>query len=161
VAAVADTTGGRLAGVATALAGAALVLAAAALLLRWPVLIGWAVLVAGGGYLIGREGRAVVDGRAAVVGVLLLLGAELAVWSIEHDKRVRADRAVVVRQAANLAGLALVALAVNAALLGAASLPGGNGIAVTLLGIGAAVGAIAIVVRLIKAAPGGSSPGGP
>ena len=158
---MADTTGGRLAGVATTLAGAALALAAAALLLRWQVLIGWAVLAAGGGYLIGREGHAAVDGRAAVVGVLLLLGAELASWSIEHDKRVRAERAVVVHQAANLAGLALVALAVNAALLGVSSLPGGNGIFVTLLGIGAAVGAIAIVVRLINAAPEGSSPGGP
>jgi hypothetical protein len=131
------------------------VCAAAALLFRWQTLIPWAVLAAGGGYLIGREGRAVVDARAAVIGVLLLLGAELASWSIEHDKRVRAERAVTIRQTANLAGLAIVALAVNAALLGAASLPGGSGIFVTLLGAGAAVTAIALVVRLVKAAPEG------
>ena len=72
--------------------------------------IPWAVLAAGGGYLIGREGHAVVDGRAAVVGVLLLLGAELATWSIEHDGRIRAERAVVVRRAVTLAGLAVAAL---------------------------------------------------
>jgi hypothetical protein len=147
-------------GVTTALEGAALVFAAAALLLRWQVLIPWAILAAGGGYLIGREGRAVVDGRAAVIGVLLLLGAELAIWSIEHDKRIRAERAVVARQIANLAGLAVVALAVNAALLGAASLPGSSSLLVTLLGVGAAVGAIAVIVRLLKATPGGDSPGG-
>jgi len=136
------------------------VFAAAALLFRWQTLIPWAVLAAGGGYLIGREGSAVVDGRAAVIGVFLLLGAELAVWSIEHDKRVRAERTVVIRQAANLAGLALVALVVNAALLGAASIPGGSGILVTLLGAGAAVTAVAVIVRLVKAAPEGGSPGG-
>jgi hypothetical protein len=135
------------------------VVVAAALILRWHVLIPWAVLAAGGGYLIGREGRAVVDGRAAVIGVLLLLGAELATWSIEHDKRVRAERAVVIRQAANLAGLAIVALAVNAALLGASSLPGSSDMLVTLLGVGAAVGAIAVIVRVLKAAPE-DSPGG-
>ena len=118
VAADADAMGGRLVGVTTALEGAALAFAAAALLLRWQILVPWAILAAGGGYLIGREGRAVVDGRAAVIGVLLLLGAELAIWSIEHDNRIRAERAVISRQIANLAGIAVVALAVNAALLG-------------------------------------------
>jgi hypothetical protein len=160
VAADADATGGRLTGVATTIEGAALVCAAAALLFRWQALILWAVLAAGGGYLVGREGHAVVDARAAVVGVLLLLGAELASWSIEHDKRVRAECAVTLWQSANLAGLAIVALAVNAALLGAASLPGGSGLLVTLLGVGAAVAAIGVIARLVKVAPEGSSPGG-
>jgi hypothetical protein len=136
------------------------VCAAAALLFRWQTLIPWAVGAAGGGYLIGREGRAVVDARAAAIGVLLLLGAELASWSIEHDKRVRAERAVTLWQSANLAGLAIVALAVNAALLEAASLPGGSGLLVTLLGVGAAVAAIGVIARLVKTAPEGSSPGG-
>jgi len=153
VAADADATGGRLVGVTTACEGAALAFAATALLFRWHALIPWAVLFAGGGDLIGREGRAGVDGRAAVIGVLLLLGAELANWSVEHDRRVRAEPAVVIRQAASLAGLAIVALAANAVLLGAASLPGSSGLLVTLLGVGAAVGAIAIIVRMLKAAP--------
>ena len=38
------------------------------------------------------HGTSVVDGWAAVVGVLLLLAAELASWSIDHDARIRAER---------------------------------------------------------------------
>lgn len=131
--------------------GAALAFAAAALVLRWHVLIPWAVLAAGGGYLVGREGHTVVDGRSAGIGVLLLLGAELATWSIEHDGRIRAERAVVVRQAVTLACLAGAALLVDLALLGTASLPGGGGVAVAAAGVAAAVAAIAFVVRLVRA----------
>jgi hypothetical protein len=126
------------------------VLAAAALVLRWHSLIPWAVLAAGGGYLAGREGHTVVDGRSAGVGVLLLLGAELATWSIEHDGRIRAERAVVVRRAVTLAGLAAAALVVDLALLGTASLPGGGGVLVAAAGVGAAVAAIGFVVRLMR-----------
>ena len=128
------------------------VFALAAVVLRWHVLIPWAVLVAGGGYLVGREGHAVVDGRAAGVGVLLLLGAELATWSIEHDRRIRAERAVVVRRALPWPVLAAAALVVDLALLGTASLPGGGGVLVAAAGVAAAVAAIGFVVRLMRTA---------
>jgi hypothetical protein len=149
-AADAATTGGHLADLAVALEGAALLFVAAAVVLRWQVLIPWAVLASGGGYLVGREGHAVVDGRSAGVGVLLLLGAELATWSIEHDGRIRAERAVIVRRALTLACLAAAALVVDLALLGTASLPGGGGVLVAAAGVAAAVAAIGFVVRLIR-----------
>jgi hypothetical protein len=110
------------------------------------------VLAAGGGYLIGREGSAVVDSGAAIVGVLLLLGAELASWSIEHDGRIRAERAVVARRALTLAGLAVTALVVDLALLGTTSLPGGSGLLVAIVGVGAAIMAVGLVVRLGRTA---------
>ena len=125
--------------------------AVAAVVLRWHVLIPWAVLASGGGYLVGREGHTVVDGRSAGVGVLLLLGAELSTWSIEHDGRIRAERAVVARRALALASVAAVALVVDLALLGTASLPGGGGVLVAAAGVAAAVAAIGFVVRLIRA----------
>jgi hypothetical protein len=152
VAAVVHTASGRLAGLASGVEAAALAFALVALVLRWYALVPWAVLAGGAGYLFGREGHAVVDGNAAIIGVLLLLGAELASWSIEHDRRIRAERAVVVRRAVTLAGLGVTALVVNLALLGTASLPGGNGVLVTLVGVGAAVAAVGIVVRLMRAA---------
>jgi hypothetical protein len=119
---------------------------------RWYPLVPWAVLAAGGGYLIGREGSAVVDSGAAIVGVLLLLGAELASWSIEHDGRIRAERAVVARRALTLAGLAVTALVVDLALLGTTSLPGGSGLLVAIVGVGAAIMAVGLVVRLGRTA---------
>jgi hypothetical protein len=152
VAAVAHTAGGRLAGLATGTEVAALAFALAALVLRWYALVPWAVLAGGAGYLIGREGHAVVDGNAAIIGVLLLLGAELASWSMEHDRRIQAERAVVVRRALTLAGLAVTALIVNLALLGTASLPGGSGVLITLVGIGAAILTLGVVVRLVRTA---------
>lgn len=148
----AATAGGPLADVAITLEGAAFVFAAAALALRWHLLIPWAVLAAGGGYLVGREGHTVVDGRAAGVGVLLLVGAELATWSIEHDGRIRAERAVVVRRAATLACLAAAALLVDLALLSTASLPGGGGVLIASAGVAAAVAAVAFVIRLVRSA---------
>ena len=81
------------------------------LVLRWPITIPWAVLLPRARYLSARAGHVVVDGWAAVIGVLLLLAAELATWSIEHDARIRAERALVVRRAVTLAALALAALA--------------------------------------------------
>ncbi len=95
--------------------------------------------------------RSASTGAAAVVGVLLLLGAELATWSIEHDRRIRAERAVVVRRALTLACVAAGALVVDLALLGTASLPGGGGVLVAAAGVAAAVAAIGFVVRLTRA----------
>jgi hypothetical protein len=141
---------GRLAEAATAIEVAALVFALAALALRRQAFIPWAVLAAAGGYLTGREGHAVVDGRAAVVGVLLLLGAELATWSIEHDSRIRVERAVIRRRATTLAALAGAALLVNLALLSTASLPGGGGVLLASAGVAAAVAAVAFAIRLLR-----------
>jgi hypothetical protein len=111
------------------------------------------VLATGGGYLAGREGRSLVDGWAAVVGALLLVAAELASWSIEHDKRIRAERSLVVRRGATLAGLAGVALVVNFLLLGTAAVAASAGVVLAAIGVAAAVGAVAVVLRLVSTSP--------
>jgi hypothetical protein len=118
---------------------------------RKPAFIPWAVIATGAGYLSGREGRAVVDGWAAVVGVLLLLAAELASWSIEHDARVRAERRLVVRRIATLTLLILAALFVNFLLLATAALSGPAGILLAATGVSAAVLAVGAVLRLLRA----------
>src|SRR3982751_6043131 len=73
-------SGTRLAGVGGAAGVLGLGVLVAGLVLRWPLTIPWAVVFAGGGYLLAREGNVAVDGWAAVMGVLLLLAPELASW---------------------------------------------------------------------------------
>ncbi|HEY5294897.1 MAG TPA: hypothetical protein VIJ70_05425 [Gaiellaceae bacterium] len=144
------TAAGRFASVSLGLATASIVLLVLGLLLRLPSTIPWALLAAAAGYLVGIQGRDTVDGWAAVIGVALLLAAELASWSIDHDKRIRSERALVVRRAATLAVLAAVALFVNFMLLAAAAVTAAAGTVVAAVGVAAAVTAVAIVLRLVR-----------
>lgn len=141
---------GRFAYLAGALGAVGVTLLAAAIVWRWPSLIPWAVLATGGGYLTGREGRSVVDGWAAVVGVALLLAAELAAWAIEHDARIRTERSLLVRRVATLGALGLAALFVNFLLLGTAALSAGNGVLLAAAGVCASVLAVGVVLRLLR-----------
>jgi hypothetical protein len=145
------TAGGRLASVGGALGLAGLVVLATGLVLRWPVAIPWAVALVGAGYLVSRSGSSLVDGWAAVLGVVLLVGAELATWSVEHDARIRSEPALLVRRAVTLAVLAVSALAVNVLLLGAAGVASSAGVLLAAVGVAAAVSAVAIVLRLVRA----------
>jgi hypothetical protein len=147
-AAIAET--GRLAELAGAAGVVGVVLLAAAVVGRWPSLIPWAILATGSGYLIGREGRAVVDGWAAVVGVALLLSAELAAWSIEHDARIRTERRLLARRIITLAGLTVAALLANFLLLAAAALSAPAGVLLAAAGVGSAVLAVGVVLRLLR-----------
>jgi hypothetical protein len=126
------------------------VMLASGVVLRRPSLIPWAVLATGGGYLVGREGRSAVDGWAAVVGVLLLLTAELAAWSIEHDARIRSESPLLLRRVATLAALTVAALFVNFLLLGTSALATGSGVLVAAAGVCAAVVAVGAVLRLLR-----------
>jgi hypothetical protein len=147
------STAGKLELVTLTAGSLGVALLAVAIALRWPAAIPWSVLAAGGAYLAGREGRSLVDGWAAVVGALLLVAAELASWSIEHDKRIRTERALVIRRSATLTGLACVALLVNFLLLGAAAVAASAGVVLAAIGVAAAVGAVAVVLRLVSTSP--------
>ena len=142
---------GRFAALVGGVALAGLFGLAIGIVMRWPSLIPWALLATGAGYLSGREGRAVVDGWAAVVGVLLLLAAELASWSIEHDSRIRTERRLLMRRIVTLAALTAAALLVNFLLLATAALSAPAGILLAMAGVGAAVLAVGIVLRLLRA----------
>jgi hypothetical protein len=127
-----------------------LAILAGGLAVRWPLTIPWAVLFSGGGYLLARENNRAVDGWAAVIGVLLLLAAELASWSMGHDARIRSERSLVVRRIATLGGLVAAALLVNFMLLAAAALAAPAGVLLAAVGVAAAVGAVAVVLRLLR-----------
>lgn len=127
----------------------ALVLLSLGLILRWPNTIPWALVFAGAGYVATRGGESLVDGWASVVGVLLLLTAELASWSIEHDARIRTEPALILRRAATVAALCMAALLVNFILLAAAGVSSSAGIPIAAAGVAAAVTAVATVLRLV------------
>jgi hypothetical protein len=145
----ATARGGSLGGLALGLTIVALLVLTLGLVLRWPSTIPWAIVVLAAGYIATRGGEPVVDGWSAVVGVLLLLTAELASWSIEHDARIRTEPALVVRRIATIATLCAAALLVNFILLAAAAVGSTAGVVVAAAGVAAAVTAVATVLRLV------------
>lgn len=124
-----------------------------ALVLRWPSAVPWAVGLLAATYLAGRTGHATVDGRAAVVGVLLLLSAELASWSVDVDRRIAAERSLVLRRLGTLLGLCIVALLVNFMLLATSAVSASSGAALATIGTAAAVAAVGLVVRMAFSGP--------
>ena len=123
------------------------------LVLRWRATIPWAVLLTGAGYVATRHGASLVDAWASVVGVLLLVAAELASWSMEHDARIQAEPELVVRRTATLAALVAVALLLDFLLLGAAAISSSAGLLIAAAGAAAAVSAVAVVLRLARSTP--------
>src|SRR4051794_41563395 len=107
VGAYAAAAGGTLPTAGGAIAGTAALVLALAVLLRVPAAVPWAVALAGAGYVVAREHQRLADGWSAVVGAGLLLAAELAAWSIGHDRRIREEREVVLRRVLVVAALVL------------------------------------------------------
>jgi hypothetical protein len=136
--------------VALGAAVCALALLALGLVLRWPATIPWTIVIAAGGYVVTREGRSIVDGWAAVIGVLLLVAAELASWSIEPDARIRSEPSLVVRRVVTLTVLAAAALLVNFVLLAAAAVSSSAGVLLAAVGVAAAVTAVAVVTVAVR-----------
>lgn len=150
VAAYALSGGGAVASAGASLAGVGSLVLLTGIVLRLPFAIPWAVLLAGAGYVLARVHHSVADGWAAVVGAALLLAAELAAWSISADARIHEERAVVLRQSLTVAALVLGAALVSFMLVGAAAVSATTGVLVTGLGVAASVGAVAVILRLVR-----------
>jgi hypothetical protein len=110
--------GGRFAPVGETVAGAGTVVLAAGIAIRLAAAVPWSVGLAGAGYVVAREHHAVVDGWATAVGAALLLAAELAAWSIDDDRRIREERALVVRRVTTLVALVGASALVGFVLIG-------------------------------------------
>lgn len=111
----------------------------------------WALALIGVQYGFWLElGTHALDQRAPVVGAGLLLTAELAFDSLEPELGRITSTAALARAIA-LAVVLLVAVGLDAIVLGATSIPIGGGIALTAVGVAAAVLAIGLVFRLASA----------
>jgi len=90
-----------------------------------------------------------VDDGAPLVGVALLLCAELATWSLDERWTIKAERAVVLARGTALAALALTGLGVGALVLALAAAPVGGGLVWTVLGAAATMLVVAVATRKV------------
>jgi hypothetical protein len=114
-------------------------------------LLGSALLLVGGSYVLGLyASHRPLDEAAPLVAIALLACGELATWSLEARQPIRGEagltlvrlRAVAVLVAAGAAAAALVVIA------GGTNL--GGGLAWAVLGVASAVGVVAIAARLSR-----------
>lgn len=148
----AASNAGAYAAAAEGAGAAGLLLLAAAVALRLAFLVPWAVAASAGGYLVGRTGGAGVDLWSPLVGVGLLVAAELAYWSIEHDRRIRVELRVTLARALAVAGVAAAGGVAGLLVLSATSLDVGAGLLLAAVGVAAAVAAVAVSLRLARPA---------
>ena len=76
--------------------------------------------------------------------------AELAYWSAELRGRAHDAERLTERRAGLIVTLALLAVVAGALVLAATSLRIGSGVALDILGVAAAVGAVAVVAALAR-----------
>jgi hypothetical protein len=94
----------------------------------------------------GRE----IDPRAPLVAVLLLLCGELAAWSVDERWEIRADPRLAWRRGGAVAALALAGLAVAALVVAVSAVPANHGLAWTVVGAAAAIGAAGTGIRVAR-----------
>jgi hypothetical protein len=129
-------------------AGVVLVLLAVALGRAGLVAAGLVVVLAGYAASVVARDSAALDPAAPLVGGTLLVVAELAYWSVELRGKESESRSVLVRRLAMLAALTAGAVGLGAGVLAATALPLGGGVVWNLVGVAAAVAALALIARL-------------
>jgi hypothetical protein len=129
---------------------AACVLLALALAAGWTSLVPWPLVLLGGAYA-WSIGRGEVDQWSPLFAAGLLAIAELSYWSPELRGRVEDAERLNERRAGLIVALAIGTVACGGVVLAATSLRIGEGVAVDLLGVAAAVGALAVVASLARA----------
>jgi hypothetical protein len=89
-----------------------------------------------------------IDERAPLVATGLLLGTELASWSLEERRAIAAEPPVLRARIVALAALVVGGLATSALVIAVAAAPTARGLVWTVAGAAAAVLAVGLAVRL-------------
>ncbi|MDQ5822214.1 MAG: hypothetical protein M3540_12305, partial [Actinomycetota bacterium] len=92
----------------------------------WPGLVPWAIVSLGGSYAVSLHGLTGIDGRAPLVGALLVLVAELAYWSLERRTTVGDEAGLHRRRAVSIVALTCGVAALGAILLALTTVPLGG-----------------------------------
>jgi hypothetical protein len=108
----------------------------------------WAVAFGAGCYMAGRSGDSAVDSRAAIVGLLLLLSAELASWSADASPQLRVEWRAHAHRAGVLLAVAFCSLAANFFVLAGAGIDVSSGVWLAATGVAAASAAVVLVALL-------------
>ena len=115
---------------------------------RWPDLLPWGIALLGAPYalsLLLRDGG--IDALAPFYAAGLLLTAELCYWAMERTAGIGGREIVLVR-IGSLFGIALTGGGAAALVLGVSDAGAGEGIALEVVGLVAAAGALALVAWL-------------
>jgi hypothetical protein len=113
--------------------------------------LGVALWLAGGSYLGYAAGvHHSLDGGAPLVAVLLLLCGELSAWSLDERWRIRAERQLLLRRAGAILLLAFAGLALGTLVIAIGGAQPSHGLALTLVGAVAAVGAAGTGILLAR-----------
>jgi hypothetical protein len=104
--------------------------------------LGAALFVAGATYIaaVAAAGNG-VDASTPLVAVLLLGSGELSAWSVDERRPIRSEEPLAWQRGAALAALALGGLAVATLAVALSAVQPNHGLAWTVLGAAAAVGA--------------------
>jgi hypothetical protein len=146
IVAYAATEGDRLSELIAGIGAAGCALFVLGLIGRWPspLVLGLAGVGAAYAVFLGlRSGG--VDANAPAVGAALFAAAELGFWSLE--RRLRAERVILVRRVLLIAAFALGTALVGSLIL-VASAETGGGLGLAALGVAAAVGLLALIAVL-------------
>jgi hypothetical protein len=130
---------------------AALVVLALALARPFPSLVPWALVLLGAAYT-WRLADGPLDEWAPIYAGGFVAVAELGYWSLELRGRAHEAARLIDRRAALIAAVALVGVAGAALVLAATAVGVGSGVASDLLGVAAAIGALAVVASLARRA---------
>jgi hypothetical protein len=124
----------------------------AALVLGWEQLVPWALGVLGTEYAISlfiRGGGS--EDAAPLYGAGLLLLGELVAWSLALRTRMREEPPVLLLRLGTIVAAVAGSAALGTILLGLAASDAGGGLAWTTVGTAAAIAAVALVVRAVRA----------
>jgi hypothetical protein len=131
----------------------ALVLLAAGLVLGIALVIPLAIALLGAEYVAILAFEAdVLDTQAPLAGGALLAVAELAYWSLELRTPVDDEAGTYLRRIALLASLVLGVVGIGAVMLTLVEVVVADGVAVDILGVVAALGALALLARAAQRA---------
>lgn len=127
---------------------AAVVVLVVGFVLRKAAVFLWALVLLGGNYALWLAlGTHALDQRMPIVGAGLLLVAEFAYDSLEPEVG-KPEATLVLARMIGLALVVLAAIAISSIVLLLAAVPLSGGVAITGLGVGAAVLALVLITRL-------------
>ena len=132
------------------LGAAAVLLLALSVIVTLPSLIPWPIVLLAAEYAWSLGGGDVDTLSPLVAGVLLVV-AESAYWSLELRSRTHDAERLAERRAGLIAALGIGAVALGGLVLAATSIQLGTGVTTDLVGVSAAVAALAVVATLARA----------
>jgi hypothetical protein len=129
--------------------GAAVLLLALSVAFALPSFVPWPLVLLAGEYAWSLGGGGIDQWSPLLAGALLVI-AELAYWSLELRSRTQDAERLTERRAGLIVALGIGTVALGGLVLAATAVQLGSGISADLMGVAAAVAALAVVATLAR-----------